>query len=72
MKSVTILREEADKALETVGPLPYHYLVKRFKEEHGLDFTPSQLSEGKCFKWEEETNGKAFRVTYLGGLDARL
>lgn len=41
-------------------------LRRRFIEEHGLTFSVEELKSGERFRWQESSDGKFFKVTFLG------
>ncbi len=42
------------------------FLARKFKEEHGLSFTETELLDESRFEFSESTCGRAYRVIYKG------
>jgi len=58
---IIVTRVEALEALLVKRELPMHYLQRRFKEEHNLDFSIEEISSGKPFVWIASNDG--FKIT---------
>lgn len=66
---IEVMLDESEAcAHKLMGLDAFEYLALRFKEDHGLIFTPEQLAKGEGFTYEESTDSKAFRVRYVGGV----
>lgn len=69
--SVIVTREQATEALLTRAEFPFAHLIRRFKEEHGLEFKESDFNDKSRFSFsydgDSESDARAFKVTYFGG-----
>lgn len=63
---VLISEVEAVEAKTKHGLGAYEYLIKRFADDHGLNFTLKDIFDKKRFVYQESTDGKWFKVTYTG------
>lgn len=68
--SITITAAQAAEA-KASGKDPYAYAAERFRDEHGLIFSSSELRKGHGFTYEKEVLDRAFRITYLGNQGIR-
>lgn len=68
-RSVMITREEATEALTTRGEDAVRLLIRRFKENFGLEFKPEDFNDRARFIYdyggESRDTAKGFRVSYL-------
>jgi hypothetical protein len=65
MKEVSVIVREEEVMGSNLSP--FTYLRLKFKVEHNLDFTVEQFERGDDFKFQEATDGTAYKVTWLGG-----
>jgi hypothetical protein len=70
MKSVIVTSAEAYEGV-LGGMGPYHFLQKKFRDEHGLEFTVEELQDETKFKYDRDELERAYRITYLGGLNEK-
>ena len=71
--AVVVTREQATEALFTRAEDPFRHLVRRFKEEHNLDFRVEDFNNKKLFRYHttdpDENKQAAFKVVYIGAKD---